>query len=245
MTTTMAENVSNSFNVVSWNIFLDKTRAKNNIIKYQKDRVESQAKTLAELGLELDAVLLHEVEGKHGARIAELTGYEPGHWEQHNRKNEHIGAFGQSIDAAKFFDIGHDRKIVKVMMGNLAVFGLHLSARPKRYFMRVEEMEAVCELIDQEDEALIAGDFNGIRQEKARRMLARRGFSSVFRETGGKPPFYPTDKYRDILWTPKQQRVLGRWVSIDDMLVRGVTVQDAGAFEGDSDHFGLHATLAA
>ena len=218
--------MSERFNVVSWNILYDKGREERGIIVPQRDRVVFHAKALMELGIDLDVVMLQEVWGGNGDQIALLTGNEPGIWERHNRKNEHIGVFGQKVETADFYDIGHNKKAVVTHIGELAVFGLHFEG------------------IDQEEEAIIAGDFNGPRFEAARRMLARRGFRSAFSEAGAKERMtYPTEQYRDILWTPWQQRLLGRRVSIDDILVRGVNVADAGIFVGDSDHMGGWATL--
>lgn len=236
--------MSERFNVVSWNILYDKGREERGIIVPQRDRVVFHAKALMELGIDLDVVMLQEVWGGNGDQIALLTGNEPGIWERHNRKNEHIGVFGQKVETADFYDIGHNKKAVVTHIGELAVFGLHFVARPKRYFERIEQATRLCEVIDQEEEAIIAGDFNGPRFEAARRMLARRGFRSAFSEAGAKERMtYPTEQYRDILWTPWQQRLLGRRVSIDDILVRGVNVADAGIFVGDSDHMGGWATL--
>ena len=238
--------MSERFNAVSWNILYDKGREERGIIVPQHDRVVSQAKTLMEIGIDLDVVILQEVWGHNGDQIASLTGNEPGIWEQHNRKNEHIGTFGQKVQSAEFYDIGHNKKTVVTHIGGLAVFGLHFVARPKRYFDRVEQSKMLCEIVDQEDEAVIVGDFNGPRLEAARRMLARRGFRSAFFEAGSKERMiYPTDQYRDIILKPRQQRILGSRVSIDDILVRGVSVVDAGVFEGASDHPGGWATIEA
>lgn len=237
---------SNQINLITWNILLDITRTKNKIVKPQHERVESQAKTLMELGVDLDVVMLQEVEGGNGKRIAELTSNDPGFWKQHKRQEEHIGVFGNRVEGAEFHKIGDNRRVVVTRVGGLAIFGLHLSARPKNWRIRLEEMERFCELIDQEEETAVVGDFNGLRWEPARRMLARRGFISAFAELGEKcPPTYPTEAYRDIMWTPRQQKVLRGPVAIDDILVRGTTVIDADRFEGDSDHFGLYADLAA
>lgn len=242
----MSEQASSQFNVVSWNVLYDKDREERGIVSPQCDRVASQAKTLMELGIDLDVVMLQEVWGGNGDQIAALTGNEPGIWRQHNRKNEHIGTFGRRVEAADFPDIGHKKKAVVTYVGGVAVFGLHFVARPKRYFDRIEQSTALCELVDREEEALIAADFNGPWFEAARRMLARRGFRSAFAETDTKERMvYPTDKYRDIMLTPWQQRLLGNHTSIDDILVRGLDVVDAGVFVGDSDHMGGWTTIAA
>ena len=243
---TMSEQTPDQFNVVSWNVLYDKGREESGIVSPQRDRVASQAKALMELGIDLDVVMLHEVWGDNGNQIAALTGNEPGIWQHHNRKNEHIGTFGRRVEAADFHDIGHKKKAVVTYVGGLAVFGLHLVARPKRYFDRVEQSVALCELVDKENEAIIAADFNGPWFEAARRMLARRGFRSAFAEADTRERMiYPTEKYRDIMLTPWQQRLLGNRTSIDDILVRGLDVADAGVFVGDSDHMGGWVTIAA
>lgn len=229
---------------MSWNILYDKGREEKRIIEKQSDRVPSQAKTLMELGLDLDAVLLQEVWGQNGDHIAALTGNEPGYWKQHNRKKEQIGVFGHRVEDAEFHDIGHKKKAVVARVGGLAVFGAHFVARPKRYFDRIEQGTRLCEIVDLEDEAIIAADFNGPWFEAARRKLARRGFRSAFAEAGvSERMLYPTEKYRDILLTPWQQQILGNRLVIDDILVRGVNVSDAGVFVGDSDHMGGWATI--
>lgn len=234
---------SDSLTVVTWNILLD--RIHKEAVKPQAQRVESQAKHLMEIGRNLDVVLLQEVEGRNGDTIAELTGNGPGVWARHSRKNEHIGVFGGLVDTADFYDLGHNKKAVITRVGGLALFGVHLVARPKRYFERVDEMRRLCETVDEEEEAVIAGDLNGPKWEAARRMLARRGFRSVFTELGmPRPGTFPTPDYRDIMWNRKQRALVPRMASIDDILVRGVTPKDAGTIQGDSDHVGLWADLA-
>lgn len=234
---------TDTLTVVTWNILLD--RIHGPVVKPQGDRVESQAKRLMELGKSLDVVMLQEVEGHSGDRIAELTGNQPGIWARHSRKNEHIGAFGERVKSADFYDLGYGKKAVAVQVGGIALFGVHLLARPKRYFERNAEVRRLCEVVDLQDRAVIAGDLNGPRWEGARRMLARRGFRSVFTEIGeSRPGTFPTADYREITWSRKQRALVPWMINIDDILVRGVGVQDAGLIEGDSDHAGLWADLA-
>lgn len=234
-----------NINFFTWNVYLDKTRARLGIVEPQHKRVESQAKTLTELAMDLDVVMLQEAEGTNGQRIAELTGNEPGFWDQHNRREENIGVFGNMVESAEFYTLSSGRKVVMTKVGGLAVFGVHFSARPKRYFVRVQESRELCELTNKVDEAAVMGDFNGPWWEEARRMLARRGFTSAIPEDGSvPPPIYPTEQYRDIMWTPFQQAILRRWVSLDDIMVRrGVKVINAGTFVGESDHPGVFATV--
>lgn len=247
-TTNMTEQISstarNSLTVVTWNILLD--RIHGGAVKPQSERIESHAKHLMELGKGLDVVLLQEVEGQSGDRIAELTGNESGIWTRHSRKNEHIGVFGKQVDSADFYDLGYGKKAVTTQVGELALCGVHLLARPKRYFDRIDEARKLCDVIEGKDEAVIAGDLNGPRWEAARRMLARRGFRSVFTELGRpQPGTFPTAEYREIMWNRKQRTLVPWMVNIDDILVRGVAVNDAGIIHGDSDHVGLWADLAA
>lgn len=237
---------SNHINLITWNILLDETRTDNGIVEAQDKRIESQAKTLMELGVDLNVVVLQEAEKRNGHKIAELTGHEPGFWEQHKRQRERIGMFGGMVEGAEFYPIGDDKKVVITHIGGLAILGLHLSPRPKRWRMRMREMQQVCELIDGEEEVAVVGDFNGPWWEPARLMLASRGLRSAFTQLGEKhPPTYPTENYRDIMWTPRQQRILPHQVAVDGIQLRGVRAVDAGTFEGDSDHYGVHATLAA
>lgn len=234
---------SEGLTVVTWNILLD--RIHGQAVKPQAERIESQAKCLMEIGRNLDVVLLQEVEGRNGDVIAELTGNGPGVWARHSRKQEHIGVFGDLVEVADFYDLGHSKKAVATRVGELAVFGVHLVARPKRYFERADEVRRLCEVIDKEEEAVIAGDLNGPKWEAARRMLARRGFRSVFTELGvPRPGTFPAADYRDIMWNRKQRTLVPWMASIDDILVRGITAKDAGTIQGDSDHVGLWADLA-
>lgn len=246
----MAEQMSppispDTINVVTWNTLLDYTRARLNIIDSQSKRVEDQAKTLIGLGMSLDVVMLQEVEGDHGRRIAELTGNGPGAWKQYNRGNEHIGTFGELVGDAEFYDIGNNRKVVIVRLGDVAICGLHLSARPKRWYKRVGEVREFCEVVGGEKNVVAAGDFNGPEWEPARIILARQGFKKAFAGVErSERMIYPTEEYRDIMWTPNQQRVLRRGVEIDDILVKGdVEVVSTRTFVGPSDHPGGVATI--
>lgn len=235
-----SEGLQDSLTVVSWNILLDKTRARLGTLSPQEERIASQAETLTGLERNLDVVMLQEVERENGVRLAELTGNEPGYWAQHNRKSERIGVFGGAVQGAEFHEIGNGRKAVVTYVGGVAIWGVHLSARPQHAMRRREESRALLELVEENERAMIVGDLNGPWFEPARRLLARRGFASAFREIGKRDPVtYPTVEYRDVMWTARQRRMLPRGVSIDAVLVRGVNVLSADSFTGDSDHRGL------
>lgn len=246
----MAEQLSlptppDTFNVVTWNTLLDYTRARLGIIDSQSKRVEDQAKALVGLGMSLDVVMLQEVQGDNGRRIAELTGNDPGSWEQHNRGNEYIGAFGELVKDAEFYKIGNNRKVVITRLGKAAICGLHLSARPKRWRMRMGEVREFCEIVEDEEDVVAVGDFNEPWWAAARLILARQGFKTAFAgQERDERMVYPTEEYRDIMWTPRQQRILRRGVEIDDILVKGdIEVVGTRTFVGPSDHPGGVATL--
>jgi len=231
-------------NIISWNLLLDKTRTRLDIVEPQSERTESQAKTLIELDKKLDIVMLQEVEGENGRKIAEMTGNKPGISKQHNRQQEYMEVFGEEVEWADFHDLGYGRLAIETQVGGLAVFAVHLTARPKRFLRRANEMRKLSERLRKVDEAMVVGDLNGLWWEPARLMLAMQGFTSASHEVRLKRPItYPTEQYRDIMWTPWQQKILGDGVSVDDISVRGVKVVDAGRFVGDSDHYGLYATV--
>ena len=232
--------------VVAWNILLDKTRTRQGIITPQHQRINSLTATLVESGVAPDVVAIMEAEnakGHGGERIARALGFEAGFWYEHNRKNEHIGMFGDQVDTAESIELGYNKLAVMTMVGEVAVVGLHLKCEhwgPKR----AEQLERVLAHLDGHESAIVMGDLNALPLEKAPRMLRKDGFESVYRQLGQKRPMtWPAPTYRDIMLTPWQQRLLPRGVNCDDIYIRNLTAVDAGSFMGDSDHAGVWATV--
>ena len=234
------------FTVAAWNILLDKTRTRQGIIRPQHARIDSLTATLVESGVAPDVVTIMEAEnakGHGGERIARALGFEAGFWYEHNRKNEHIGMFGDRVNATEPIELGYSKLAVMTMVGEVAVVGLHLKCEhwgPKR----AEQLEQVLAYIDGHESAVVMGDLNALPLEKAPRMLRKDGFESVYKQLGQKrPTTWPAPAYREIMLTPWQRRLLRRGVSCDDIYIRNLTAVDAGSFMGDSDHAGLWATV--
>lgn len=236
--------------VVSWNILLDKTRTKQGLIKPQSERLVSQIDTLVGLPVPLDVVTIQEVEKTHethhGEQMSRALGYTAGHWAEHNttkRRGEHIGMFGRFVDDVDFVSVGHDKLAVLTCVSGIAIAGIHHRNErvgPKR----THQMAALLEYMEPYDRAIIAGDTNALSFEKSRRMVGRAGYRSAFRLAGQvRPATFPTPAYRDIMYGRTGSSLFRRAVSIDDIYLKGLGVHDAGVFVGDSDHYGLWATI--
>ena len=243
------EAVPERFTVASWNILLDKTRGER--VPSQYSRLPDIIATLDSFDAPLDVAALMEVErsveGHHGEMIAEKLGCGPGFWTHHSRKGEHIGVYGAAVDAAEFVELGHNRKAAITMLGDVAIAGIHLK-RPARYIRGTERSEEIEALLDHlgDRPAVVMGDFNGLAIQRARRLLGRQGFTSVFPLTGQfRPATLPMRDYEFML-SPREKRMLKlarRFISVDDIYVRDVAVYDAGIKAGASDHALLYATL--
>lgn len=245
----MSEHASDLLNIVSWNILLDKKRTAKGIITAQSARLDSQIETLSMIDEEIggiDIAMLQEVEKTkeqhNGEVIARALGYHAGYWFNHNtsrRKGEYIGMFGEQVEQAEEFDLGHDKLGVITMIGGVAVVGVHFR---REHFgpQRADQSIALIERLEGIDHAVIVGDPNALAIEKARRQLHEVGFESAFHLLGRRnPKTHPTPSYRKIFYAPIHRPFLPRGTSTDFVYVRGMDVEDAGRFMGDSDHYGL------
>jgi len=238
--------------VVAWNILLDKARTKKGIIAPQDSRLDSQVETLRSLPLgDIDVALLQEVEKTkkqhNGEVIARTLGYRAGYWFEHNtskRKGEYIGMFGDSVEDTEAFDLGHDKVGVITMIGGVAVVGFHFR---KEHIgpQRADQARAVLERVEGMERVVLLGDANALSIEKARRQLHGADFESAFTQLGRRnPKTHPTPEYRKIFYAPVHRPFLPNGTSTDLIYVRGMQVHDADRFLGDSDHYGLWATMS-
>jgi endonuclease/exonuclease/phosphatase family metal-dependent hydrolase len=252
---------TDSFTVVTYNILLDKTRSYNrepsdwDYVEPQSERLPSIVEAIRGLDVDLDAVAIqeaHETREQHnGKELARQLGFEASYWYEHNqsmRKGENIGVFGNLVHDAEVIELPHDKKMVKTMVrDDVVLANIHLRNElwgPKR----AEEMQVVIDALRDHKKAVIVGDTNSLFFEKSRRMLYRAGFRSGF---GIRHPVtFPTPEYRRIMLglehetdTSWQERLLRNGIMLDVVYVRNLGVKAVGRFKGDSDHFGLYASI--
>lgn len=239
-------------NIVSWNVLLDKTRTAECLIASQAERLESQIDTLYGLDLDpIDVAMIQEAEKTPelhcGEEMARILGYGAGYWFEHNtskRRGEHIGTFGARVWDAESFALPHDKLGVITDVGRTAVVGIHFR---KEHFgpMRTRQAEAVIERVEGMEHVVLVGDPNALFFEKSRRLLHKAGFESAFHLHGERnPKTHPTPEYRNIFYAPVHRPLLPRGTASDIIYVRGMDVHDVGRFHGDSDHYGLWATVS-
>lgn len=245
---TMAEQFApqnpNQFNVVTWNILLD--RSHGELVTQQHERIESQAKKLLELGMNLDVVGICEAEGRNGQLIAEMTGNSEGFWYPHSRRDEHIGVFGSLVERSKPVYLGHKKTaVVTEVMGGVAVAQIHLK-RQNRGPERSEQMAVLLDRLKGYDQAVIMGDTNCLPWQRPLRMMEEAGFVSVFEALGHRalPRTVPTPEYRKML-KMSHRLLVGKGLAVDGIYVKNLDVINAGTAVGDSDHALVGATLAA
>ena len=250
----------NELHIVSWNILLDQTRVNKGLIEPQAKRIHSQIQTIQDLrlshGVEPDVVGICEAERtkkwqNHGQLMAEAIADTRGYWVSHNHikrnhEREYIGVFGTQVTNAEILELPSDKKAVITRVGDIAIAMNHF--RNQRVGNDRElQSRVLLDYLKDDEQAIIMGDFNALPYEKARRLIHNAGFVSVYKALKLPYPMtQPTEKYRDLFVTAP--RVLQRYTSlanIDDIYVRGLTVNDADTFVGDSDHYGLWAKIAA
>lgn len=244
----MAEEVS-EFTVVSWNILLDTTGAWKHV-RPQHERQDDCTRVLLDLKRQLDVVALYEVEdaidhGNLGKKIAQQTIQTSGIWTPHSREREQIGMFGERVHSVEFIDLGNNRSAALTRIGNTAIMGVHINygVSPQAHMARVAQTRVALDALKDDEQAIIMGDFNCFTWQKPRKLIESHGFRSVF-DILGQPhqPTVPTHEYRAMLsWW--QRLGVGAGFAIDDIYVKGLQVQDAGLFEGKSDHLGVWATV--
>lgn len=239
----------NAFNVVTWNILLDKTRTSQGKVRPQSQRTSNHIDTLRGINVELDVVAIQEAERTreqhNGEVLARHLGYAAGTWAEHNtskRKGEHIGMFGGLADEVEFFELGHDKLGVLTYVGRVAVVGVHLRNETVGP-MRTYQTKAVLKKIENSSEAVIMGDFNATPREEPHRLMQDADFESAFMVNGTRPKTWPTEDYRHVFY-PKPLRSALPQFRYDDIMVRGLNVEWARTFVGDSDHKGLAARVA-
>lgn len=218
----------------------------------QIERYKHIAQKLIEIDRELGVVSLSEVELHNGDvhigdNIAKLTGHGSGMWRPHARwDTEHIGMFGAQVDRVEFMDIGEGRyAAMTTLSSGIIVVGVHLKHGLNTSGARRDQLQKILDAIGSKP-AVLMGDWNEIEMiGKARRLLKRSGFRSVFHVLGRqRPPTVPAAEYVSQLNSLHHLvvKVTGGF-NIDDIYVRDVAVLDAGVFDTKSDHRGVWATI--
>lgn len=273
---------SDVVNVVTQNVLLDTKRTDSRKMLDQTYRIHAVAQTLLNLQKSLDIVGIQEAHKKtqhNGEVLAELVGHGPGFWVNHNRKpykgsptgraGEYMGLFGARVEFAMPIALGDQRYAVMTEVNGVAFATVHPRARLKARGKRFLQAQALTEVLDEYDNAVILGDFNEppLRLiSKGRGHLHRNGFRSVFGLTDQeRPKTWPTGQYKELMYDGEEWmlRQMKHGWAFDDILVRGprVNVLAAGVLEriavdaeivrqadgavpnAASDHDGVWATL--
>lgn len=230
--------------VATWNIFLNRAFP-------QPDRIEAIADKLFELQsrLDLSGVALQEVMAldgtHHGRQLTNKLGMD-GLWVPHSRKSlgEHIGLMGHGLQGLDKRDLGHKKTAVKGYLGDTAIVSVHLRKQTGRQFPRgseqVEQTEEILDWLSDDEKAVVMGDFNCLPFHAPRKMIERAGFRGMTddlpinrRATVPTPEFLASLSDKDR----RAVRIFGRWLNVDDIYSRGLTVVDGGYDKGDSDHY--------
>lgn len=229
--------------VATWNIFLDRRFS-------QPERIDGIVETLARLDnhLQLGAIALQEVQvsdtANHARHIADQL-YMDGLWVPHSRNNlgEHVGLIGNDLYGADWIDLGHDKSAVKAYLGDVALVSMHLRKQPKKHFPRgpeqVEQVEILLDWVQDDEKAVIMGDWNCLPFHRPRRALEKARFHSVFADVPNRRrATVPTPEFIEALSDRDRRavRLLGPLLNVDDIYVRGLTATAAGYAEGRSDH---------
>ncbi len=256
-------------NVITQNVLLDYTRARNHLILPQDERIGSIAATLAQFDGVLDIVGIQEAQKSVHQHNGEVLAYEfglgPGFWVNHNQKpypdsprgraGEYIGLFGSQVESATPIELGDNRTALMTTIADVAFVTLHLRAGFNGRSAREQQAKVLIERIEEYENAVLFGDFNEppIRHvAKARDHLKTAKFESVFSLTNQPhPSTSPTQPYKDIMGAGNGWKTLFTrhgW-SIDDILVRGprIKVLAAGVLQREidtgSDHEGVWTAL--
>lgn len=238
---------SRSFTVVFWNVLFD---TRNPEVPAQHLRYKHIAKTLEQLNMPLDVVCLSEIEdspshGKHGEKIAELLGYEPGIWTYHAREREQIGVFGNQVKDTEFLMLDDGMAAAITQTGPITVAGVHLTHTIHRTAVRRQQIETVLEHLQGHDQAIIMGDFNSLPWHTPRRLVEAAGYRSVFKELYGFHPITsPIPEYQKLIISTWQRPVVGSGFSADDIYIKGpMNIIATGTLKSESDHKGVWATF--
>jgi len=242
----MTEHSPTTRRIAVWNTFLDDNHP-------QHARVDQLTKTISEQG-QFDVVALLEIQknkdGHSGEKIAQTISGTPGIWYPHSRKKrgEHIGMFGPDISSqedARQIDIGYSKLAVVTRLGDVAIAAVHLRRQFPPAHEQAEQMAALLAHLEDEEKAIIMGDFNSLRLFnllKTRRQVENAGYESAF-VLLGKPRVksFPTDEFRGSHTRLEKAGLacLGGTINLDEIYTKGIAVTDADSFEGRSDHRGL------
>jgi hypothetical protein len=236
--------------VAAWNILLDKRYP-------QQERVESMISSLRQLDEQrrIGALGLLEVQRSEQSDTGEMIGRalfdNSGIWKPHSRKrlNEHIGFVGPQIEDVEFIDLKHGKQAALTHLGGVAVVAVHLRRQPQHIPPtpeQVNQTRVLLERLEDEDEAVVMGDFNCLWFQRPRRMLEAQGFKSAFSELGlRRPKTLPMPGFDGVL-TPKRRaalRMVGGGINLDDIYVKNLHVRDVGTGKGKSDHAYVWATV--
>ncbi len=135
------------------------------------------------------------------------------------------------------------RKAIAATIAGIMVIATHLSFSIPRFDWRVKQVRQLLEASKDEDRAVIMADFNCMPWQKPRKMLEAAGFTSVAKNMQpANPVTFPSPLYKPKL-SFLHRLVSHRGLSIDDIYVKGLEIVDSGLIEGDSDHFGVWATV--
>lgn len=236
------------FNVITWNMLVDKTRQRKGLILPQHVRLAGHIATLQAFEGSLDVVGVQEAirdEGIHcGRALAKALGFTDSHFYKHNkpplfapkkgrrgRKNEYIGVFGEQVHDATPIYIGDRRVAVKTMIGSTAIVNFHLRQGRENRSVRIEQADEILNAVADYDQVVLLGDTNENWSSPARQAMYAEGFESAFMlKHGVLPVTYPTPEYHEVMYTD-QSGNLKPPVSIDDIAVRGLTVVNCGILD--------------
>lgn len=235
-----------TLNIATWNILSDKGGFFTT--ESQAERLGSITQTLANTGLRLDVVGLLEVEndqqpGHHGQKIAQNLAGVDGHWTRSSLRGEDLGMFGESVDIISTHRLVADRSMMVARVGEFAVGLAHFTFDMMSDRVRSQQATQALAYMAEYDKAILMGDFNSASWQRSRKIIESEGFQSVFQVLERRrPATIMTEKYRQRL--SKKLRLATKYgFSPDDIYVRGLDVNDAGVFEGDSDHRGVWAQV--
>ena len=243
---------TDEINIAFWNIMYDPYH--DGKVARQHERLPEIAEKLSSLNRTFDIVGLTEVEGRsegnpqhNGEEIARYLGYSAGCWQKHAASGQggyELGAFGDEVKDASFFYLGYGKKALLTTAKGIPTAITHFKYQLCGQERTWQANGLVCKMGHQ-DQGIIMLDRNALHWQRPSKVLKRLGYESVFDlQPHPKRPrtVHIVPEYRQLL--PRWQQVAvskGLW--IDDILVKGLDVLDAGVITGPSDHGMVYATL--
>jgi len=226
--------------VCFWNILFD---------VYQPSLVASQAERLPAIVKSLQSfpkntvIGLAEVEGDNGKAIAKSLGSQTQYFVEYDRPNDYIGTLSQLKLTPKAIQIDKNCRAVVVQYRGTTIAIVHITLTLFGEALRQRQIKTLLSKLDTAGPTVIMGDFNSMAWQRSRKLLVKAGFrSALSRSIVNRQPTVPSQKYRHMY--PQPYKTLARFgFTFDDIYVKGVSVQDAGTFEGESDHLGVWAKL--